>query len=116
MDQARLKSREPREDAAETLRTRRGRSPSREHKLSHAAVVGTSRCCAVILNTAISAELQRVAGMAHPQPTRFRKCANPMACTRFVDDLLAIKRTGQKRFDKMRKYLTVGKAPLTKWP
>ena len=31
-----------------------------------------------------------------------------------VDDLLAIKGIGQKRLDKMRKYLTVGKAPPTK--
>lgn len=31
-----------------------------------------------------------------------------------VDDLLAIKGIGPKRMEKMRKYLTVGKAPQTK--
>jgi competence protein ComEA len=31
-----------------------------------------------------------------------------------VDDLLAIKGVGQKRLDKMRKYLTVGKISPTK--
>ena len=33
-----------------------------------------------------------------------------------VDDLLAIKGIGPKRMEKMRKYLTVGKAPETKKP
>jgi len=33
-----------------------------------------------------------------------------------VDDLLAIKGIGPKRLEKMRKYLTVGKAPQTKKP
>jgi len=31
-----------------------------------------------------------------------------------VDDVLAIKGLGEKRLDKMRRYLTVGRAPPTK--
>jgi DNA uptake protein ComE-like DNA-binding protein len=33
-----------------------------------------------------------------------------------VDDLLAVNGMGQKRLDKMRKYLTVGKTPLRQHP
>jgi DNA uptake protein ComE-like DNA-binding protein len=60
----------------------------------------------VNLNTASSEELQLVPGIG---PATAEKILQ-------MDDLLAIKGIGPKRLEKMRKYLTVGKAPSSNKP
>jgi competence protein ComEA len=68
----------------------------------------------VNLNTASSAELQQVPGIGPSTADKILQMRKSYGAYKSVDDLLAIRGIGQKRLDKMRKYLTVGKAPLTK--
>ncbi|HEY1468802.1 MAG TPA: helix-hairpin-helix domain-containing protein [Candidatus Acidoferrum sp.] len=68
----------------------------------------------VNLNTASSAELQQVPGIGPSTADKILQMRKSYGAYKSVDDLLAIKGIGQKRLDKMRKYLTVGKTPPTK--
>jgi competence protein ComEA len=68
----------------------------------------------VDLNTASSSELQQVPGIGPSTADKILQMRKSYGAYKSVDDLLAIKGIGQKRLDKMRKYLTVGKAPPTK--
>jgi comEA protein len=64
----------------------------------------------VNLNTASAAELQLVPGIGPSTADKILQMRKSYGAYKSVDDLLAIKGIGQKRLDKMRKYLTVGKA------
>jgi competence protein ComEA len=68
----------------------------------------------VNLNTASSAELQLVPGIGPSTADKILQMRKSYGAFKNVDDLLAIKGFGQKRLDKMRKYLTVGKVPAAK--
>jgi len=68
----------------------------------------------VNLNTASSAELQLVPGIGPSTADKILQMRKSYGAYKSVDDLLAIKGIGQKRLDKMRKYLTVGKAAPVK--
>jgi competence protein ComEA len=68
----------------------------------------------VNLNTASSAELQLVPGIGPSTADKILQMRKSYGAYKSVDDLLAIKGIGQKRLDKMRKYLTVGKVPAAK--
>lgn len=75
----------------------------------------------VNINTANSEELQQVPGIGPATAQKILQMRKSYGPFKSVDDLLAIRGLGQKRLDKMRKYLTVGKtnsprtdAPLTK--
>jgi len=70
----------------------------------------------VNLNTATSAELQLVPGIGPATADRILEMRKSYGAFKSVDDLLAIKGIGAKRLDKMRKYLTVGKAAPAKNP
>src|SRR5262245_52007628 len=63
----------------------------------------------VNINTANSAELQQVPGIGPATADKILKMRKSYGPFKSVDDLLAIRGLGQKRLDKMRKYLTVGK-------
>ncbi|HYL62448.1 MAG TPA: helix-hairpin-helix domain-containing protein, partial [Candidatus Methylomirabilis sp.] len=64
----------------------------------------------VNLNTATSDELQLVPGIGPVTAEKILQMRKAYGPFKSVDDLLAIKGIGQKRLEKMRKYLTVGKA------
>jgi competence ComEA-like helix-hairpin-helix protein len=66
------------------------------------------------LNSASSAELQQVPGIGPSTADKILQMRKSYGAFKSVDDLLAIKGIGPKRLEKMRKYLTVGKAPQTK--
>ena len=67
----------------------------------------------VNINTATSAELQQVPGIGPATAQKILQMRKSYGPFKSVDDLLAIRGLGQKRLDKMRKYLTVGKvSPL----
>jgi competence protein ComEA len=68
----------------------------------------------VNLNTASSAELQLVPGIGPSTADKILQMRKSYGAYKSVDDLLAIKGIGQKRLDKMCKYLTVGKVPAAK--
>jgi competence ComEA-like helix-hairpin-helix protein len=68
----------------------------------------------VNLNTASSEELQLVPGIGPSTADKILQMRKSYGAFKSVDDLLAIKGIGPKRMEKMRKYLTVGKAPQTK--
>lgn len=68
----------------------------------------------VNLNTATAAELQEVPGIGPATAQKILDTRKSYGPFKSVDDLLAIKGIGQKRLDKMRKYLTVGKSPSKK--
>ena len=68
----------------------------------------------VNLNSASSAELQLVPGIGPSTADKILQMRKSYGAYKSVDDLLAIKGIGQKRLDKMRKYLTVGKIPAAK--
>ncbi len=68
----------------------------------------------VNLNSASSAELQLVPGIGPSTADKILQMRKSYGAYKSVDDLLAIKGIGQKRLDKMRKYLTVGKVPAAK--
>jgi competence ComEA-like helix-hairpin-helix protein len=63
----------------------------------------------VNINTATSEELQQVPGIGPATAQKILQMRKSYGPFKSVDDLLAIRGLGQKRLDKMRKYLTVGK-------
>lgn len=68
------------------------------------------------LNSASAAELQQVPGIGPSTADKILEMRKSYGAFKSVDDLLAIKGIGPKRLEKMRKYLTVGKAPQNKKP
>jgi competence ComEA-like helix-hairpin-helix protein len=66
------------------------------------------------LDSASAAKLQQVPGIGPSTADKILQMRKSYGAFKSVDDLLAIKGIGPKRLDKMRKYLTVGKAPQTK--
>jgi competence protein ComEA len=64
----------------------------------------------VNLNTATAEELQQVPGIGPVTADKILQMRKSYGAFKSVDDLLAIPGLGQKRLDKMRKYLTVGKS------
>ena len=63
----------------------------------------------VNINTASSEELQQVPGIGPATAEKILQMRKSYGAFKSVDDLLAIRGLGQKRLEKMRKYLTVGK-------
>jgi competence protein ComEA len=72
----------------------------------------------VNINTATSEELQQVPGIGPATAQKILQMRKSYGPFKSVDDLLAIRGLGEKRLDKMRKYLTVGKpsSPKTTQP
>src|SRR6266849_3648400 len=70
----------------------------------------------VNLNTASAAELQQVPGIGPSTADKILQMRKSYGVFKSVDDLRAIRGIGEKRLEKMRKYLTVGKAPQGKKP
>ena len=68
----------------------------------------------VNINTANSEQLQQVPGIGPATADKILQMRKSYGPFKSVDDLLAIRGLGAKRLDKMRKYLTVGKAPASK--
>jgi competence ComEA-like helix-hairpin-helix protein len=68
----------------------------------------------VNLNTATSEELQQVPGIGPSTAQKILQARKSYGAFKSVDDLQAIQGIGPKRLEKMRKYLTVGKAPNSK--
>ena len=68
------------------------------------------------INTANSDELQQVPGIGPATAEKIVQMRKSYGAFKSVDDLLAIKGLGRKRLDKMRKYLTVGKAAASTKP
>jgi competence protein ComEA len=68
----------------------------------------------VNINTATSAELQQVPGIGPATAQKILQMRKSYGPFKSVDDLLAIRGLGEKRLDKMRKYLTVGKVSSPK--
>jgi len=66
------------------------------------------------INTASAGELEEVPGIGPATAKKILDTRKAYGAFKSVDDLLAIKGIGPKRLDKMRKYLTVGKAPAKK--
>ncbi|HET6930005.1 MAG TPA: helix-hairpin-helix domain-containing protein [Candidatus Acidoferrum sp.] len=66
------------------------------------------------INTAGATELQQVPGIGPSTAQKILDTRKSYGAFRSVDDLLAIKGIGPKKLEKMRKYLTVGKAPAKK--
>ena len=64
----------------------------------------------VNLNTATSEELQLVPGIGPVTAEKILQMRKSYGAFKSVDDLSAIRGIGPKRLEKMRKYLTVGKA------
>jgi|SRR5271154_1940040 len=62
------------------------------------------------INTANSEQLQEVPGIGPTTAEKILQMRKSYGAFKSVDDLLSIKGIGKKRLDKMRKYLTVGKA------
>jgi competence protein ComEA len=62
------------------------------------------------INTANSEQLQEVPGIGPATAEKILQMRKSYGAFKSVDDLLSIKGIGKKRLDKMRKYLTVGKA------
>jgi len=70
----------------------------------------------VNINTATSQELQQVPGIGPATAEKILQMRKSYGAFKSVDDLLAIRGLGPKRLEKMRKYLTVGKAVAPKSP
>ncbi len=70
----------------------------------------------VNLNTAISEELPLVAGIGPVTAEKILQMRKSYGAFKSVDDLSAIRGIGPKRLEKMRKYLTVGKATAPVMP
>ncbi|HLZ51257.1 MAG TPA: helix-hairpin-helix domain-containing protein [Candidatus Acidoferrum sp.] len=70
----------------------------------------------VNINTATSEELQQVPGIGPATAQKILQMRKSYGPFKSVDDLLAIRGLGQKRLDKMRKYLTVGPPAPKKTP
>jgi len=68
------------------------------------------------INTANFDELQQVPGIGPATAEKILQMRKSYGAFKSVDDLLAIKGLGKKRLEKMRKYLTVGKASASKQP
>ena len=68
----------------------------------------------VNINTATSEELQQVPGIGPATAQKILQMRKSYGPFKSVDDLLAIRGLGEKRLDKMRKYLTVGKPAVPK--
>jgi len=68
----------------------------------------------VNINTANAEQLQQVPGIGPATADKILKMRKAYGPFKSVDDLLAIRGLGQKRLDKMRKYLTVGKSTASK--
>lgn len=66
------------------------------------------------INTANSEELQLVPGIGPVTAEKILQMRKSYGPFKSVDDLRAIKGIGPKRLEKMRKYLTVGKAASQK--
>src|SRR5271168_4363141 len=64
----------------------------------------------VSLNTATSEELQLVPGIGPVTADKILQMRKSYGAFKSVDDLRAVRGIGPKRLEKMRKYLTVGKA------
>jgi competence ComEA-like helix-hairpin-helix protein len=64
----------------------------------------------VNINTATSEELQRVPGIGPSTAEKILQMRKSYGPFKSVDDLLAIRGLGPKRFEKIRKYLVVGKS------
>jgi len=65
----------------------------------------------VNINTASSAELQRVPGIGPKTAERILAMRRSVGKFHSVDDLLAVRGLGEKRLAKMKPYLTVGTPP-----
>src|SRR2546429_8316615 len=70
----------------------------------------------VNINTATSEELQQVPGIGPATAQKILQMRKSYGPFKSVDDLLAIRGLGEKRLDKMRKYLTVGPPTPKKTP
>jgi competence protein ComEA len=70
----------------------------------------------VDINSASAVELEQVPGIGPATAEKILQMRKSYGALKSVDDLLAIRGIGRKRLDKMRKYLTIGKAkaPITK--
>jgi len=66
------------------------------------------------INTAGASDLQQVPGIGPSTAQKILDTRKSYGTFKSVDDLLAIKGIGQKKLEKMRKYLTVGKPPSKK--
>src|SRR5882724_9838798 len=64
----------------------------------------------VNINTANSEQLQTVPGIGPSTAEKILQMRKSYGAFKSVDDLLSIRGLGQKRLEKMRKYLTIGKA------
>jgi competence ComEA-like helix-hairpin-helix protein len=68
------------------------------------------------INSASSAELQMVPGIGPATAQKILQTRKAYGSFKDVNDLLAIRGIGQKRLDKMRKYLVVSKPPAARTP
>ena len=68
----------------------------------------------VNINTATSEELQQVPGIGPATAQKILQMRKSYGPFKSADDLLAIRGLGEKRLDKMRTYLTVGKPAARK--
>jgi competence ComEA-like helix-hairpin-helix protein len=64
----------------------------------------------VNISPVTSEELQQVPGIGPATAQKILQMRKSYGPFKSVDDLLAIRGLGKKRLDKMRKYLTIGKA------
>ncbi len=63
------------------------------------------------LNTATAPELEQVPGIGPSTAAKILQMRKSYGAFKSVNDLLAVKGIGEKRLEKMRKYLTVNKPP-----